>query len=151
VRQKCPRCGARPRDAKALLVHVSRCRKGGRPRLRGAKKEKRHGYTWDSGLERRLYELLLNFQRIGMIREVRVKPRVVLTAAKVICIPDFSYVRTSTGQVWYAEAKGFKTERWVIIRKLWPFYGPAPLEVYVAGRSGPELCETIYSVWAELA
>ena len=76
--------------------------------------------------------------------------RVELTLAKIPCKIDFSYDVPSEmpdgilfTRCW-AEAKGAETERWRIIKKLWRFYGPGELSIWVAGRNGePYLQETI--------
>lgn len=138
--QKCPRC-SRAMTPRALLRHVPKC---GRPNRLGSRamKHRLDGYTFDSGLERRLYGMLKERVELGEITDFEVKPRVRLTKAQIVCIPDFT--AKQTGQRIYYEAKGFEAERWLMIRKLWKFYGPGPLFVFKADRRGyPVLVETI--------
>ena len=43
----------------------------------------------------------------------------------------------------FVEAKGVKTDRWLIAEKLWKFYGPAPLELWKGDWRQPKLVELI--------
>jgi Protein of unknown function (DUF1064) len=92
-------------------------------------KVKTHGFLFDSKLEASLYELLLQGQNAGSIQELRVKPNIFLTEAKIRMIPDFCAI-AETGQLTFFEAKGFETDVWKIKKKLWKFYGPGPLRIF---------------------
>lgn len=101
------------------------------------------GRSFPSGLERdRAVELVL-LQRSGVISELEFQPRVFLTEERIAYHPDFSY-HEGSGRLVYEEAKGFETERWIILKRLWASYGPAPLYVMRRSRNGRiKLTETI--------
>ena len=101
------------------------------------------GYRFDSIFERDIYIVLKSDPDIEVSE---LQPKVYLTDAKILLKPDFKCRTKSTGQVYYAEAKGFETASWRIKRRLWQFYGPTDLIVYKAmGRrtSGRFVIETI--------
>lgn len=121
-----------------------KCKPKGTNRLHDTAKKSRGGdYLFDSRLERRLFEQLRLRELAGELSEITVKPNVRITKSKILCIPDFSAVDTATGQLRYHEAKGFRSEVWRIKMRLWRNYGPAPIDVYVAGSNGPVFAETI--------
>lgn len=95
-----------------------------------------------SKLEARTYDILLFRQAAQEITGLCRQTRVELTDAKIACKIDFSFI--DNGVEAFAEAKGVETERWVIIKKLWRYYGPGNLEIWVAGTGGePRLQEII--------
>lgn len=101
------------------------------------------GFSFDSKAEASLYAILRLREAAGEISDIAVKPNVHLTDAKILCIPDFSYIDATSGSTIYAEMKGFETPVWRIKRRLWKFYGPGPLEVYMGSYKNPTLRETI--------
>ena len=103
-----------------------------------------HGYSFDSRLESALYDLLLLREKAGEITELRVKPNVYLTNARILAIPDFWAIHATTGDSIYFEAKGIELPVWRIKRKLWIYYGPGILEVWKGSYQRPYLHETIY-------
>ena len=103
----------------------------GRDRLHSvAEKRQLNGFTFDSRLEGDLYIHLNNLQREGRIRDLRTKPNVYLTRARILIIRDFSAHDVDLGKTVYYEAKGFETETWKLKRRLWKHYGPGVLRVY---------------------
>ena len=104
---------------------------GFRPLRKGKPaKTKSSGYLFDSRFESNLHMWLCDKQEKGEIRELKVKPNVLLTRAKIRMIPDFSAVDAKTNETVYHEAKGFETDIWRIKRRLWEHYGPGKLIVY---------------------
>ena len=57
-----------------------------------------------------------------------------LTDAKVRYKIDFSF--TENGKTVFAEAKGVRGARWIVLERLWPEYGPAELRVYYRAKFG---------------
>lgn len=107
------------------------------------RKTKIDGRVYDSALEADLCLYLKRLVEAGVIRNMRPKPNVQLTRAGIRCIPDFTAEDAVTGRQVYFEAKGFETERWLVIRKLWGHYGPGPLYVFKKTRKGLTLFETL--------
>lgn len=93
------------------------------------KTHNRHGYLFDSKLESAVYDYLLLLQSTGEIKDIRVKPNVMLTEAKIRMIPDFAAYHNGLTKVVYYEAKGVSTDVWAIKLRLWRVYGPGPLQV----------------------
>lgn len=89
------------------------------------------GRSFASGLERQRAGELVVLLRAGLITDLVFQPRVLLTDAEISYHPDFAY--HEKGRPVYEETKGYETDRWRIIRKLWAHYGPAPLRVLVRG------------------
>lgn len=98
-----------------------------------------------SQLEKSVYELLLLREKAKEIRDIKRQVRVELTRAAIAVKIDFSFTEVATGRTIYCEAKGVETERWRIIKKIWAFYGPAPLEVFKGTHGRPQLIETVRS------
>ncbi len=88
---------------------------------------------YDSGLERDVAEHLCARLAAGEISDLRQQDRVLLVADIWFKV-DFSF--TERGRRVYVEAKGFPTERWRLIQKLWRTFGPGPLTVIQRGRRG---------------
>lgn len=93
------------------------------------KKTKFNEYLFDSRLETTVFQYLKAMEAKGEISNIRVKPNVRLTLAKIKCIPDFVVTDTVSGLDEYYEAKGFVQPRWRVIKKLWEWYGPGVLHV----------------------
>jgi hypothetical protein len=96
-----------------------------------------HGKSFPSKAEASHYGQLLLRLRAGEIMELECQPTVRLTDAGISYKPDFKYFENSL-PVW-CEVKGVITDRFRLIKKLWKFYGPGPLEIWIGGR----LSETI--------
>jgi len=92
------------------------------------------GRSFPSQLERdRAYELVL-LQRGGQISKLTFQTQLWLTDARVGYKPDFVYIED--GRRVFEETKGFRTERWLIIKKLWRYYGPGVLRIMKRGSNG---------------
>ncbi len=83
-----------------------------------------------SKLEAATYNYLKNRELSGEIRIIQCQKHVKLTRAAIVAIPDFYLQDIKTGEYFFAESKGFETERWLIVLKLWRKYGPGRLEIY---------------------
>jgi hypothetical protein len=96
-----------------------------------------------SKLESAVFNMLSLLQKAKEIKDLRCQDPVELTCAKIRCKIDFSYTDVKTKQTVYVEAKGVVTERWRIIAKLWPWYGPGELLIYGGHYSNPSLIDHI--------
>lgn len=85
-------------------------------------------------------------ERGGQLRDIESQVSVYLTDARIQYIVDFRAVEARTGVVEYHEGKGMDTPVWRLKRRLWQFYGPGRLVVWVAGvRGEPAIKEVIQS------
>jgi hypothetical protein len=87
-----------------------------------------------SRLEAQRASELTILARAGHIYDLRTQPQVYLTDAGIGYRPDFSYIEidcNGQNRLIYEDTKGFETDRWRIIKKLWKVYGPGPLRVMV--------------------
>ncbi len=109
----------------------------------GAKKVEYDHHSFSSKLEAALYKWLKLQEQNGEIADIKAQETIYLTEARIIYKPDFSYVDLKTNKKIYAESKGFETSDWRIKRRLWKFYGPAPLQIYKGSHSNFVLHETI--------
>lgn len=110
----------------------------------GNKKIKAYGYSFDSKLERAVFEMLLIWQNSGDIKDLRHHPGTVyLSEAKIGYRPDFCWTNAKDGQLIYGEAKGYETDVYKIKKKLWAFYGPSILLVWKGSPKYLKLTETI--------
>jgi len=101
----------------------------------GAKRMTNDGYSFASKLESALYDHLKLLQGAGEIENIRVQDHVKLTRAGIKYIPDFRVYDKKLGcDVWH-EAKGFETPEWRLKRRLWMYYGPGRLTVWVGSAS----------------
>lgn len=107
----------------------------------GAKRE--GGFA--SRLEAVVHQILLLRQHQGEISNLRSQHRVELTQAKIGWKVDFSF-EVEGGKLCFAEAKGVEDARYRIFRKLWPYYGPGPLEIWKGGYRKPRLVEIIQPI-----
>lgn len=109
----------------------------------GAIKVSRAGISFASKLEAALYEHLKLLEMAGEIKIEKIQDHVYLSRARIGYIPDFRiYDRETKSQVW-CEAKGFETERWPVVKKLWKAYGPGPLRIYKGSYKSLALVEEI--------
>lgn len=88
------------------------------------------GSGYDSRLEGGLAFFLRALVDEGELKDLREKPNVHLTEARILMIPDFVAFDVLLGADVFFEAKGFETAVWRIKRKLWTVYGPGRLRVY---------------------
>jgi len=110
----------------------------------GAKKiERKPGLWFASKLESAVYDILLLREKAGEISEIKCQDTVYLTDARIIYKPDFRFLNNETGNLEWSEAKGLELQAWRIKRKLWMYYGPGNLLVYMGSWQRPFLKETI--------
>jgi hypothetical protein len=83
--------------------------------------------------------------RAGELEILQVEDHVYLTDARIGYIPDFKCRDVKTGAIFWVEAKGFANDRWPIKKKLWKFYGPGRLEIWMGSHLNPRLSEIIES------
>ncbi len=101
------------------------------------------GYKFASKLEAAVY-LQLKFRALaGEVEILQHQIRVKLSDAAVVYVPDFLCRDLKKNEIFYVEAKGFPTPDWKIKKKLWSFYGPAPLQIWKGTHSRPFVEETI--------
>lgn len=81
--------------------------------------------------------------KAGEITELKLQVPVYLTDAKIMSRVDFQFVNCKTGQIEYAEAKGFQTDVWRIKRRLWLSYGPAICTIWVGNYKKPYIGEVL--------
>ncbi len=100
------------------------------------------GRGFHSKAEATLYHELKLRERAGEITNLRCQHHVRFKTedhGKIHMIPDFSYEVVATGELRFAEFKGFETNDWLRKRKAWKVGGPAVLEVY-KGKEGYVRC-----------
>lgn len=118
--------------------------KGGPKRNKfGARKTFVDGKHFPSALEAALYVILKQMEKNGEIHGLRCQHAVSLTTAKVRYKIDFSATDTKTGILCFWEAKGKEGDRWKILRRLWPDYGPSILYVFKGSYTRPALAYTL--------
>lgn len=108
----------------------------------GARKVERHGYSFSSQLEAAVHDLLTLRLKAGEIDTIELQSTVSLTLAGIKYIADF-VCTTPSGERFWVEAKGVETAVWRIKRRLWKYYGPGPLEIWMGSHVKPRLIETI--------
>lgn len=109
----------------------------------GNKAMERDGHWFHSQLEASVYGLLKLRQAAGEIEILKCQDVVYLTLAKIRYEPDFKCRFVKNGEIFHAEAKGFANDRWPMKKKLWRFYGPNALEIWMGTAAKPFLAETI--------
>jgi hypothetical protein len=88
------------------------------------------GYSFASKLEAALYQTLKLMERAGELQIKNVQDHVLLSKAEIKYIPDFKVWEPEQKRHAWHEAKGFETEKWPLIKKLWAAYGPGPLYIW---------------------
>lgn len=111
-----------------------------------AKRVEVDGFQFPSQLEGAVFKILKLEELAGELEIVRRQSRVKLTLAEILYIPDFECIATATRNPFFVEAKGFETSDWRLKRRLWKFYGPAPLHIYKGTWKHPHLAEIIEPV-----
>lgn len=102
------------------------------------------GMWFDSNLEKALFDRLSLEERAGTIRDLAHQPGTVfLSAARIQYRPDFRFTNCETGEVEYAESKGYQDQKWPLKKKLWRSYGPGKLSIYMGSATNLKLVETI--------
>lgn len=100
------------------------------------------GHSHASKLESSVCQMLQLRIRAKEIDIVQCQDHVYLTEARILYIPDFKCT-TRDKKEFFVEAKGFETPEWKLKKKLWKFYGPAPLEIWMGSHTNPFLKETL--------
>lgn len=110
----------------------------------GNKKVEHAGRTFDSRLEKALFDRLSLQERAGEIRDLAHQPGTVfLGPSRTQYRPDFKFTNAKTGETEYAESKGFETPAWRIKLKLWRVVGPGVLYLFKGSAANLVLVETI--------
>jgi len=110
----------------------------------GNKKVKAYGYSFDSKLERAVFEMLAAWAETGEITDLKHHPGTVyLTDARIGFRPDFSWTNAKNGDTVWGEAKGLETDVYKIKKRLWTCYGPGILLVWKGKPDSLKLVETI--------
>ena len=108
---------------------------------------KRTADGFPSKLEASVYQLLLLRERCGEIKEIKRQCVIrLLDGPKDVMINwkcDFSYINCSTGVLHYCEAKGVRTNDFILKLKLYKATQSAPLEIYSGDYRRPTLTERI--------
>lgn len=100
-----------------------------------------YGYTHRSKLERAVCDLIVLREKAGELKHVSHEFRCRLSDAEIIYIADFRCEKN--GVPFFIESKGFPTQKWVIVKKLWRVYGLGVLQIYGGSWTKPILIETI--------
>ena len=95
-----------------------------------------------SKLERALCERLTLLEKAGEIEMLGVEDTVLL-GGWFKYVADFKLRDVKTGQIYWAEAKGYETDRWPSVKKGWRFCGPGLLEIYKGNELSLKLVEVI--------
>ena len=118
-------------------------------RLRASKlgnvKVKVDGHTFASKLEASVYHRLKISLLAGEIKILSLQPRVHLTEAKILYVPDFKCLDLRTNEIFFVEAKGFETRDWKIKKRLWTKYGPGPLHIWNGNHARPTLAQILHT------
>lgn len=110
------------------------------------------GYSFGSKLEAAVYQLLKYREIEGSINNLQTQKHVLICGSeghecnhkmKIESVVDFCFIDTKTGQICYAEAKGFPSPQWPIKLRLWRHYRTEPLEIWKGSWQRPYLDEVI--------
>lgn len=102
------------------------------------------GRSFDSKLEKAVYDILWLRERAGEIKIICQQSSVYMTKARIQYIADFKCLDVSKDEEFWVEAKGFPTRDWRLKRRLWlSGYGPGRLEIWMGSYNKPFLKETI--------
>jgi len=99
------------------------------------------GYNFSSKLEARVYESLKLRVAAGELFDLECQVTVRLTRARLRWVIDFK-AKDADGNDLYFEAKGLEFPRWKLLVKLWPYYGPSKLEVWMSA-GGDRIMQTL--------
>jgi len=102
----------------------------------GAKKAIADGVTFDSTGERDYYLVLKHREKLGLIRDIELQPKVYLTKAKILMKVDFKVFNIEKNRVEYREFKGKELSSYKLRKRLWRHYGDGVLiEIKKIGRN----------------
>lgn len=103
------------------------------------------GYSFASKLEAAIYQILKLRMHAGEIKSIQCQDHIYLTLARIEYQPDFKCI-DANGEVFHVEAKGYANDKWPMKKKLWKYYGPNKLEIWMGTHRSPKLVETIIPV-----
>lgn len=114
-----------------------------KPRLKSHQKILTSHGSFDSKLENYVYGDLLLLQKDpkNKIKEIQ-RQKTIQLLPGIAYRADFKIV-LSDDSFYIVEAKGFETEVWLLKKKIYKVFGPAPLEVWKGSKSGRRIVETI--------
>lgn len=101
------------------------------------------GHSHRSKLESAVCQIIQLREKAGELKLLQVEDHIYLTLARIGYIPDFKCQYVATGEIFWVEAKGFPNDRWPMKKKLWKFYGPGILEIWMGSHTKPYLAETV--------
>lgn len=102
-----------------------------------------YGFSHRSQLERGVCDLIAWEEKAGVTKHMAHEDTQYLTEARYKYIPDFKVQNCATSEIYWVEAKGYPDKRWTTTKKLWKFYGPGRLKIYIGTRAKPLLKEQI--------
>lgn len=116
----------------------------------GAQKTIVDGVEFGSKLEAAVYQILKLREKAGEISDIQLQDTVTLKSKCEACGDgpvrwkvDFSFIKNSTGQREYAEAKGVHTSTFRKQLRLWKSNPPTRLEIWKGSYESPRLVEII--------
>lgn len=101
------------------------------------------GVSFASKLEAAVYLELKLSVRCGVLEILEHQPRVHLTDARILYIPDFKCLDLRSNEIFFVEAKGFETTDWKLKKRLWLHYGPAILQIWKGSFKRPSLSHIV--------
>ena len=110
------------------------------------------GHSHRSKLESSVCQILQIRERAGEIKILGAEVRCLICGPeghpcdhkqKIEYIADFQYQDVKTGNVCFAEAKGFVDHKWPIKKRLWIHYRTEKLEIWTGTHLKPVLSEVI--------
>lgn len=99
-----------------------------------------------SKLEAAVYDWLLMMEKNGEINDIKQQVPVPLSAAKIMYKADFSYYDIKLAETIWVEAKGMPGDVWKLKKRLWKWYGPGQLHIYMGSYKNFRLAEVIDSM-----
>lgn len=103
-----------------------------------------HGRSFMSKLEAATYSILLQREEAGEIKDIKCQVRVYyFKDPDIYSILDFSFIDCATGNLCYAESKGYPSETWAIKKKLYKHLMSNRLEIWGGSHVKPRLTEVI--------
>lgn len=95
----------------------------------GAVKCVHDGIKFDSKVEGDYYLYLKDLEKAGLLRVLEIQPKVYLTDAKILYIPDFLIQNSLDIEPYYVDVKGVETPVFKLKKKLWKFYEKSELRL----------------------
>lgn len=102
----------------------------------------RYGYSHRSKLEAAVCGLIYLRERAGELKHLAHEVHLYLSDARIGYVADFKCADPA-GVEFYVEAKGYASDRWPTVKKLYKSYGPGTLEIWGGTWQRPSLIETI--------